>query len=103
MKYCTHCGKELIDEADYCTGCGCKTTNKTKFQCEQNDKPIKGKGLGFVLSFFLGIIGFFLTLFLGDEDCKRTGTITFIVCTIISVVGVIVYVALIASTFSYIY
>ena len=23
MKYCSHCGKELIDEAIICTGCGC--------------------------------------------------------------------------------
>ncbi len=34
MKYCTHCGKELLDEAVVCVGCGCsvsgqntKTTN----------------------------------------------------------------------------
>lgn len=23
MKYCTHCGNQLIDEAICCTGCGC--------------------------------------------------------------------------------
>ena len=23
MKYCTHCGKELLDEAVVCSGCGC--------------------------------------------------------------------------------
>ena len=23
MKYCTHCGKELLDEAVICIGCGC--------------------------------------------------------------------------------
>lgn len=25
MKYCTHCGKELLDEAVICMGCGCPT------------------------------------------------------------------------------
>lgn len=25
MKYCTHCGKELLDEAAICPGCGCAT------------------------------------------------------------------------------
>ena len=25
MKYCTHCGKELLDEAVICMGCGCAT------------------------------------------------------------------------------
>lgn len=24
MKYCTHCGKELLDEAVVCVGCGCE-------------------------------------------------------------------------------
>lgn len=23
MKYCTHCGTQLVDEAVFCTGCGC--------------------------------------------------------------------------------
>ena len=26
MKYCTHCGKELLDEAVICVGCGCATS-----------------------------------------------------------------------------
>ena len=25
MKFCTHCGKELFDEAVICPGCGCAT------------------------------------------------------------------------------
>ncbi len=28
MKYCTHCGKELFDEAVVCVGCGCPVTPK---------------------------------------------------------------------------
>ncbi len=28
MKYCTHCGKELLDEAVICTGCGCETNHQ---------------------------------------------------------------------------
>lgn len=27
MKFCTHCGKELLDEAVICTGCGCACQN----------------------------------------------------------------------------
>lgn len=26
MKFCTHCGKEIMDEAVICPGCGCSTT-----------------------------------------------------------------------------
>ena len=29
MKYCTHCGKELLDEAVICVGCGCPVTEKS--------------------------------------------------------------------------
>ncbi len=28
MKYCTHCGKELLDEAVICPGCGCAAESK---------------------------------------------------------------------------
>lgn len=24
MKYCSKCGKEVVDEAEYCPGCGCR-------------------------------------------------------------------------------
>lgn len=32
MKFCQHCGKELMDAAVICTGCGCsvQTTNSTQ-------------------------------------------------------------------------
>ncbi len=29
MKYCTHCGKELLDEAVVCIGCGCAVGGQT--------------------------------------------------------------------------
>ena len=29
MKYCTHCGKELFDEAVLCPGCGCAVEGKS--------------------------------------------------------------------------
>ena len=30
MKYCTHCGKELLDEAIFCPGCGCTVETPEK-------------------------------------------------------------------------
>lgn len=30
MKYCTHCGKEMLNDAVICVGCGCPIENKTK-------------------------------------------------------------------------
>lgn len=29
MKYCSKCGKELLDEAVFCPGCGCKAEGET--------------------------------------------------------------------------
>ena len=45
MKYCTKCGKELIDEAVVCPGCGCAvaTPNNTQqYQANPNDIPNVG-------------------------------------------------------------
>lgn len=30
MKYCTHCGKELMDEAVICVGCGCSVAGQQR-------------------------------------------------------------------------
>ncbi len=30
VKYCTHCGKELLDEAVICIGCGCATATERR-------------------------------------------------------------------------
>lgn len=32
MKYCQHCGKEILDEAIICPGCGCSTQGTAKIQ-----------------------------------------------------------------------
>ena len=42
MKYCTHCGKELLDEAVFCTGCGCsvETAPKKNTLVDEEDKKI---------------------------------------------------------------
>ena len=37
MKYCTYCGKEIMDEAVICPGCGCATSN-FKQQTVEEDK-----------------------------------------------------------------
>ncbi len=99
MKYCNHCGKELIDEAAFCPNCGCKVYNPSnERQPVPTDKPLKGKGLGFVFSFFFGLIGFILALCLGDEDCKKAAITTFIVCLCIVVALIIILVAAVAVT-----
>ncbi len=36
MKYCVKCGKELLDEAVFCTGCGCATEDSVVFAKQKN-------------------------------------------------------------------
>lgn len=38
MKYCTHCGKELLDEAVICVGCGCAVGG-------QNNQTVNNKSV----------------------------------------------------------
>nr|MBO4517654.1 zinc ribbon domain-containing protein [Clostridia bacterium] len=62
--YCKYCGKEINDEAEFCVHCGRSTGYKPAEQqspVQQTPTPTTGSrdktGVGFALSFFLGIIG----------------------------------------------
>ena len=55
MKYCTHCGNELLDEAAICPKCGCPTNNVHEYAKETNSNGFAIAG--FVLSFFGGVLG----------------------------------------------
>ena len=43
MKYCTHCGKELLDEAVICVGCGCPVNSQNARTA--NNAPVDGAAL----------------------------------------------------------
>lgn len=57
MKYCTHCGKEIADEAVVCTGCGCACASQSQNQAISNEDAQTGL---LVLSFFIPLVGFIL-------------------------------------------
>lgn len=60
MKYCTHCGNELMDEAVVCTQCGCPTaTGAQKYTPANAD--VVSPGLN-ILGFFIPIIGLIMFL-----------------------------------------
>ena len=62
MKFCQKCGKEIMDEAVVCPGCGCAVANNIS-KNEFNDAPDNGYA---ILSFFIPIIG--LILYLTKKD-----------------------------------
>ena len=59
--FCSHCGKEVHDEAEICVGCGCRL----KEGSVDNNKIIR-----FLLTFFLGFIG---SLIINHTSLKPKG------------------------------
>ena len=99
MKYCSKCGKELVDEAVVCIGCGCSVAN-TSFA---NDKKSIGYAL---LGFFFPIVGLILWLIWKDSSplkAKSAGKgalISAILGVAISVIVCILYVVIICMAFA---
>lgn len=65
MKFCKHCGAELLDEAVVCPKCGCSVETKK----EEPKAPVAGpkSGLtasivGLVVGLFTAILSFFLVI-----------------------------------------
>lgn len=84
MKYCTHCGAELLDEAVLCPKCGCwvnKEMTSTTREIKQTVKTNVCALVGFILSmvslmFFFNIFGIIsiagVTLSsIGLSECSR--------------------------------
>lgn len=55
MKYCTNCGNELKNGAEFCPKCGAKTGNKNAQVV--NDNQPKSKMAAGLLGIFLGYLG----------------------------------------------
>ena len=59
MRYCTHCGAEIMEEAAVCTKCGCWTNNPSTQTVQQKTKINACALVGFILS-MAGIVTFFV-------------------------------------------
>ncbi len=59
MKYCTHCGKELLDDAMICTGCGCAVNGARQIdRAVTRDTPSAGLDIVAFLVPLAGLIMF---------------------------------------------
>ena len=58
MKYCTHCGAEIMEDAAICTKCGC-WTNQTAQGAQQKAKINACALVGFILA-MVGVVTFFI-------------------------------------------
>jgi uncharacterized membrane protein YvbJ len=66
MKYCSHCGKELLDEAVVCPNCGCPVENYQQQNQTYNQQTYQSySGLsivGLIFSFISPLIGLILSI-----------------------------------------
>lgn len=118
MKYCSHCGKEVLDDAIICPGCGCSVQyNNMNNGAPQNQVPPIVDNYsalsvaGLILAFFQPLVGLILSI-LGHNEAKRTGSakslslskagmiISAVILGIAAVI-VIIYIILICISLSY--
>ncbi|MBQ3093971.1 MAG: hypothetical protein IJC52_02260 [Clostridia bacterium] len=78
MKFCQKCGKELMDEAVICTGCGCSVApSTTSAVTTQEKKPITKQFalLALVLGILMPIVGIAMGIYgyvkADDADVKK--------------------------------
>lgn len=63
MKYCGHCGAELLDEAVICPKCGCPVGGANNMYAKSKSNSWNALAVaGFVLSFFMAIVGLILSI-----------------------------------------
>lgn len=63
MKYCSKCGKEIMDDAVICIHCGCSTVNNPNPAPSAPDAPSTGFA---VLGFFFPLVGLIMYLVMRD-------------------------------------
>lgn len=97
MKFCSHCGAQIDDNAVICVKCGCSVAQKGS---DLQDAPSTGFA---VLGFFFPLVGLILYLVwkstspLKAHSCGKGALIGFIVGIVSSVVYAIIVGALVGS------
>lgn len=87
MKYCTHCGNQLVDEAVICPQCGCAAENYGQYsapygqqpQSQPRTKSLSALSLvGFILAFVIPLAGLICSIIgyknaINDLDDRSKG------------------------------
>lgn len=86
MKYCSHCGKEIMDAAIICPNCGCSVSDRNF----KKDTPSAGLN---VLSFFIPLVGLILyIIYHNDSPNKAKGIAVWaLIGFVFSIILVILY------------
>ena len=101
MKYCSQCGKELVDEAVVCPNCGCAVQAPVN---PQEDKPSAGLN---ILAFLFPLVGLILflvwkdTLPLRSKSCGKGALVGVILYVIFIIISVAIGACAAASAYDY--
>lgn len=63
MKFCSKCGKEIMEEAVVCPGCGCAVENEVKLKEVSYDDCVKGALTTNIIAAIVLAVGVFCALF----------------------------------------
>lgn len=93
MKYCAKCGKELLDEAVMCPGCGCAVGSKNQVAEEKTTPTQKSPKaatvlgiIGIISAWLFALVGHITSvigIIMGIKEYKQTGKITGLTLSII--------------------
>lgn len=103
MKYCQKCGKELMDEAVICPGCGCSVETvkaKTAIEDAKDTLDIKPSmaALEIVIAVMLPIVGVVIGIIgLRKKNTTKRYKNTFLITLIVSVVAWIIWAIVLTS------
>ncbi len=89
MKFCQHCGKEIVDEAVVCTNCGCSVVQTNNVTAEVDDTVDIGLVVLSVLIPLFGIIYWPLNAKTRPKcasACGIAAIISWVICFLFSVI-----------------
>ena len=80
MKFCCHCGKEIMDEAVICPGCGCSVQTANSTQIVEVDKSVSAGWV--ILSLLFPLVGgiYFFAAIKNRPTCAM-------VCIIVAIIS----------------
>ncbi len=73
MRFCTHCGKEINEEAVVCIHCGCATQNTRSYNTPMQTKDNANAGL-VILCVLFPIVGLILWAVTRDDSPRSAST-----------------------------
>ena len=102
MKYCSRCGKELVDDAIFCTGCGCAVDPSIRFVRNEEDKVSVWLC---VLAFLIPLFGLIYWAIKREETPKKANAvgITALISWVAGIIMSVITSFFIASLFSAIF